>query len=146
MNGALEWDKRLRRNAKYGGSSASVLVTWALTRATSPAARIDHFGVSPWSCNMEFIDEWTTAHDLALIYCGLACVNRDLTAEEVRAIESALAEWVLLSAETTTEEEGKRRRPPSNDHQKSAVDRPADGQGAQRRPVPYDLPTTSPHH
>jgi uncharacterized tellurite resistance protein B-like protein len=53
---------------------------------------------------MDFTDGWTTAHDLALIYCGLASIDRDLTDEEVRAIESRLAEWVPLSADTTTQE------------------------------------------
>lgn len=49
-------------------------------------------------------DEWTTAHDLALIYSGLACVDRELTDEEVAAIEDPLTDWVPLSAGTTTGE------------------------------------------
>ncbi|MFB6272025.1 MAG: TerB family tellurite resistance protein [Salinibacter sp.] len=49
-------------------------------------------------------DEWTTAHDLALIYSGLACVDRDLTDSEVDAIEDPLQQWVPLSADTTVEE------------------------------------------
>lgn len=53
---------------------------------------------------MDVTDGWTTAHDLALIYCGLASIDGDLTDEEVRAIESRLAEWVPLSADTTTQE------------------------------------------
>jgi uncharacterized tellurite resistance protein B-like protein len=51
-----------------------------------------------------FDDEWTTAHDLALLYSGLACVDRDLADEEVSAIKEPLAEWVPLSVDTTTEE------------------------------------------
>ena len=46
-------------------------------------------------------DEWTTAHDLALIYCGLACVDRDLSDDEVAAIEEPLTQWIPLSAGTT---------------------------------------------
>lgn len=48
---------------------------------------------------MDTSEDWTTAHDLALIYCGLACVDRDLTDDEVAAIEDLLTEWVPLSAD-----------------------------------------------
>lgn len=53
---------------------------------------------------MNFTDEWTTAHDLALIYCGLACIDRDLTDDEIHAIKAPLSEWVPLTADTTAEE------------------------------------------
>lgn len=51
---------------------------------------------------MDACDDWTTAHDLALLYSGLACIDRDLADEEVAAIEEPLAEWVPRSADTTT--------------------------------------------
>lgn len=50
---------------------------------------------------MAATEDWTTAHDLALIYSGLACVDRDLTDAEVSAIEQPLREWIPLSADTT---------------------------------------------
>ncbi|MFB6278640.1 MAG: TerB family tellurite resistance protein [Salinibacter sp.] len=53
---------------------------------------------------MNFTDEWTTAHDLALIYCGLACIDRDLTDDEIQAIKGPLSEWVPLTSDTTAEE------------------------------------------
>jgi uncharacterized tellurite resistance protein B-like protein len=53
---------------------------------------------------MTFTDEWTTAHDLALIYCGLACIDRDLTDDEIQAIKGPLSEWIPLTSDTTAEE------------------------------------------
>lgn len=50
---------------------------------------------------MDTSEEWTTAHDLALIYCSLACVDRDLTDDEVAAIEDLLTERGSLSADRT---------------------------------------------
>lgn len=63
-----------------------------------------HVFFQPWPCSMNVTDEWTTAHDLALIYCGLACIDRDLTDDEVHAIKGPLAEWVPLTSDTTAEE------------------------------------------
>lgn len=48
-----------------------------------------------------FDDEWTPAHDLALLYSGLACVDRDLADEEISALQELMAEWVPLTADTT---------------------------------------------
>jgi uncharacterized tellurite resistance protein B-like protein len=53
---------------------------------------------------MNSTDEWTTAHDLALIYCGLACIDRDLTDDELQAIKRPLAEWVPLTSDTTAKQ------------------------------------------